>query len=82
MTQYDQIPNNTQYEDQFLVANLELIKHASKCFLLNKSTFERKASQLQPSCQSPHAIELLSTQRAPQKEGSIQKQITAQKQML
>ena len=63
MTQFEQIPNITQYDNQFLFAKLD--------FLLHKSTFERKALQLQPSCQSPHAIELPSNQRAPLKEESI-----------
>ena len=69
--QYNQIPNIIQYDDQFLVAKLDLMKRAWKCFLLNESTFERKTPQLQSSYHSPHAIELLTTQIAPQKEGSI-----------
>ena len=57
-------PKIAQYDEQFIVAKLDIMKRA-------QSNFERNEPQLQASCQSFSPNELFTIQIVPQKEDSI-----------
>ena len=67
-------PNITQYDKQFIVAKLDLMKRAPKKFLIKKSNFKRNSPKLQVSCQShfrANSNELITPQIAQHIKNSI-----------
>ena len=68
---YLMAPNFTQYDEQFIVEKLDLMRRAAKRLLFNKSNFVRNTPQLKASCQSRSTNELITTQMRPQLEDSI-----------
>ena len=55
----------------FFVAKLDLLKHASKRFLMNKPNFVQNTPQLQTSRQSWSTNELITTQMDPEMKDSF-----------